>query len=145
MVEFAMVVGAFLLILFAAVSAAFHAIQRAMAETAAAAGVQVAASADPNDQAQPYLAGAYGATAPLLRTVMFGTSVVPGPPGQQCAPAGSNGPGVLEVCAWIDPARPDMVGETVRGTPAFLIPFLANRIPWDIDVTLETHRVGYRA
>lgn len=140
-----MVVFAFLLILFAAVAAAFHALQRAMAETAAAAGVQVAASADPNNQALPDLAGAYPTTAPLLRTIMFGTSIVPGQPGQQCGAPGSQAVGTLEVCAWIDPARPDMVGETVRGTPAFLIPFLANKVPWDIDITLETHRVGYRA
>src|SRR5256885_8304853 len=47
MVEFAVVVGWFLFVLFAAVSAAFHSIQRAMAETAAGAGVQLAASASP--------------------------------------------------------------------------------------------------
>jgi hypothetical protein len=53
LVEFAVVVGVFLLVLFAAVSAAFHSIQRAMVETAAATGVQIAASGSPNALATP--------------------------------------------------------------------------------------------
>lgn len=141
MVEFAMVVGWFLLILFATLSAAFHSVQRAMAETAAATGIQIAASALPTDPTKPDLAGAMAPSEQLLRAVMFGTSIQR-LPAQPCASLTSIPPSTLQICTYsVGPAR---VGETVRGHPAYLVPFLAQWLPWSIDVTLEMHVVGYQ-
>src|SRR5207302_6811069 len=86
MVEFAMVVAAFVLVTFAAVSAAFHAIQRAMAETAAASGVQIAAGGSAADPRLPSLGSpeAFDATRNLLRPVAFGTAIAQGPASAAC-------------------------------------------------------------
>ena len=70
MVEFAMVVWVFLLLMFGALSAALHSLQREVAETAASIGVQVAASADPQHPDQPNLQGAYGPTVAVLQPVL---------------------------------------------------------------------------
>lgn len=140
MVEFAMVVVAFLLVTFAAVSGAFHAIQRAMAETAAAAGVQVAASGSPTDPDTPFLAGAYAPTRDLLRSVLFGTAIVQVPAGQPCAGMDGIADGTIQVCAYQDG---ELVAETVRGHPRFPIPWIARFLPWSIDVTVEMHQVAY--
>jgi len=134
-----MVVAAFLLVTFAAVSAAFHSIQRAMAETAAAAGVQIAASGSPGDASAPYLAGAFQPTQGLMQSVMFGTSIVPGPPGQNCDPSIPDA--TLEVCVYPDG---NLVAETVRGRPGFPIPWITHYLPWSIDVTVEMHAVSYQ-
>jgi hypothetical protein len=141
MVEFAMVVGAFLLVTFAAVSAAFHSIQRAMAETAAAAGVQIAASGSPGSPSLPDLAGAFQPTDDLLKPVMFGTAVVQVPPGRQCGPMSQISDGTLQVCEYPDGT---LVAETVRGHPAFPIPWITQYLPWSIDVTVEMHQVSYQ-
>jgi Flp pilus assembly protein TadG len=141
MVEFAMVVAAFLLVTFAAVSAAFHAIQRAMAETAAAAGVQIAASGSPTNPDKPYLAGAFQPTHDLLRSVMFQTAIVQVPPGQQCAGSGQIPQATLQVCSYVDGP---LVAETIRGHPNFPIPWITQFLPWDIDVTVEMHAVSYQ-
>ena len=141
MVEFALVAGAFVIILFAAISAAFHSLQRAMAETAAASGVQVAASAVAGDPTQADLAGAVAPTEQLLRSVMFSTTL-DGRPGQQCLPMDRIPQGTLEVCTY--PAGPGLVGETVRGHPAYVVPFLAQLLPWSVDVTLVMHQVSYQ-
>jgi hypothetical protein len=145
---------AFLLALFGAVSAAFHSVQRAMAETAAATGVQVAAGGTPLSPGQPDLAGAIDPTEAVLRPVLWGTRVtVPEnwaaqPQGQPCAPLQSIPQDTLQVCVW-RPAdtggQTGMVAETVRGHPAYVVPFLAQLLPWSIDVTVETHEVSYQA
>jgi len=139
MVEFAMVVASFLLVTFAAVSAAFHSIQRAMAETAAAAGVQVAASGTPGNPNTPYLTGAYDPTKNLLQSVMFGTTIEQGPPSASC------GQGIpdatIQVCVYPDG---NLVAETVRGRPGFPIPWIDQFLPWTIDVTVEMHQVSYQ-
>jgi hypothetical protein len=141
MVEFAMVVAAFLLVTFAAVSGAFHSIQRAMAETAAAAGVQVAASGSPADPNTPFLAGAFQPTRDLLRSVMFETAIVQVPPGQPCGGMDQIAQATLEVCAYPDG---NLVAETVRGHPSFPIPWVTRFLPWSIDVTVEMHQVSYQ-
>jgi hypothetical protein len=139
MVEFAMVVASFVLVTFAAVSAAFHSIQRAMAETAAASGVQVAASGTPGDPNTPDLTGAYAPTKKLLESVMFGTTIEPGPSSPSC------GQGIpdatLQVCVYPDG---DLVAETIRGRPGFPIPWIDQVLPWNIDVTVEMHQVSYQ-
>ena len=136
-----MVVAAFLLVTFAAVSAAFHAIQRAMAETAAAAGVQIAASGSPANPDQPYLAGAFQPTHDLLQSVMFQTAIVQVPPGQPCGAKDQIPQATLQVCAYPDGA---LVAETIRGHPNFPIPWITQLLPWDIDVTVEMHEVSYQ-
>src|SRR2546421_925824 len=78
MVEFAMVVGVFLLVVFVAVSAALHSVQRASGETAAAAGVQLAASGSANDPATPAYGASYGPTRQLLQAVMWDTTITQG-------------------------------------------------------------------
>ena len=139
MVEFALVVGAFLLVTFAAVSAAFHSIQRAMAETAAAAGVQVAASGTPGSPSVPYLSGAFRPTDDLLKSVMFGTAIVQVPAGQQCPQAVPDA--TIDVCVYPDG---NLVAETIRGHPAFPVPLITQWLPWSIDVTVEMHAVSYQ-
>ena len=141
LVEFAVVVGIFLLVLFAAVSAAFHSIQREMAETAAATGVQIAASGSPNALATPDLRGAMGPSSQLLRSVMFATSIRQ-LPGRSCDSVSSIPQATLEVCTW--QITPTQVAETVRGTPAYVFPGLARWLPWSIDITLEMHQVTYQ-
>lgn len=136
-----MVVAAFLLVTFAAVSAAFHAIQRAMAETAAAAGVQIAASGSPATPDAPFLAGAFQPTRDLLHSVMFQTAIVQVPPGQQCAGSGQIPQATLQVCSYVDGP---LVAETIRGHPNFPIPWITQFLPWDIDVTVEMHAVSYQ-
>jgi hypothetical protein len=137
-----MVVGAFLLVLFAAVSAAFHSVQRAMAETAAAAGVQIAASGSAADLGAPAFQTSYQPTHDLLQPVMWGTNIVEGAPGQPCPNLASIPNGTLMVCAYPDGA---LVAERVVGRPAYLIPFLAGVLPWSIDATVEMHRVSFQS
>jgi len=135
-----MVVASFVLVTFAAVSAAFHSIQRAMAETAAASGVQVAASGTPGDPNTPYLAGAYAPTKNLLDSVMFGTTIEQGTGNQ--ASCGQGLPdATIQVCAYPDGA---LVGETIRGRPGFPIPWIDQLLPWKVDVTVEMHQVSYQ-
>jgi hypothetical protein len=141
MVEFALVVGAFLLVTFAAVSAAFHSIQRAMAETAAAAGVQVAAGGSPTDPNAPFLTGGFQPTATLLQPVMFGTTIDHVQGNQQCGAMDQIGDGHLQVCVYPDGA---LVAETVRGHPSFPVPWITRYLPWSIDVTVEMHQVSYQ-
>ena len=134
-----MVVAAFLLVTFAAVSAAFHSIQRAMAETAAATGVQVAASGTPGDPNTPFLTGAYDPTRSLLTSVMFGTTIEPGNGGPSCGQGIPDA--ILQVCVYPDG---NLVAETIRGRPGFPIPWIDRILPWSIDVTVEMHEVSYQ-
>ena len=134
-----MVVASFLLVTFAAVSAAFHSIQRAMAETAAAAGVQIAASGTPGNPNTPDLTGAYDPTKNLLQSVMFGTTIEQGPPSPSCGQGLPDG--TLQVCVYTDG---NLVAETIRGRPGFPIPWIDQFLPWNIDVTVEMHQVSYQ-
>jgi hypothetical protein len=140
MVEFAMVVAAFLLVTFAAVAAAFHSIQRAMAETAAAAGVQVAAGGTPGRPDAPNMAGAFPATVQLLQPVLFGTTVVPGRVGSNCDDAPISN-GTLYVCTYQDGA---LIAERIKGQPGFPIAWVVDHLGWTIDVTVEMHEVSYQ-
>jgi hypothetical protein len=112
-----------------------------MAETAAAAGVQVAASGAPGNPGQTFLGGGYQTTHDLLQSVMFGTTIDPPIVGQPCGSLGSIGDGHLQVCTYPDGA---LVAETIRGHPAFPIAWVAQHLPWTIDVTVEMHAVSYQ-
>jgi len=141
-----MVVGVFLLVVFAAVSAAFHSVQRATAETAAAAGVQLAASGSANDPAAPAYGASFGPTRDLLDAVMWDTTITPGTQAE-CAAYGAavsqHGltDGSLKVCAYQDGP---LVAERVVGVPRYILPFVAQYVPWSIDVTVEMHQVSYQ-
>jgi Flp pilus assembly protein TadG len=141
MVEFAMVVWVFLLLLFGAISAALHSLQREVAETAAAIGVQAAASANPNHPEQPNLQAAYVPTMAVLRPVMFSTAVHPLAAGTKCPDPANVSPGNVYVCVYLDQ---NLVVERVSGRPAYVIPFLAQLLNWSIDVTLGVHQVTYQ-
>jgi hypothetical protein len=138
-----MVVGFFVLALFAALSAAMHSIQRSMAETAAAAGVQVAASGTAGGPtnaglAQADIAAAYQPTANLLRAVMWGTTVQQGCPSS----AGAAGAGNIDVCVFRDPANANLIAERVVGQPAMLVPLLPWN--WSVDAQVEMRQVTYQ-
>src|SRR4030088_2229115 len=75
MVEFAMVIGVFLMALFGAVSASLYTVQRSAAVTAVAAGARAAASAQPGDPNSPDLAAAGDAVRRVTAQSMFGTNV----------------------------------------------------------------------
>ena len=142
MVEFSLVVGAFLIVLFAAVSAAIHSIQRAAAETAAAAGVQLAASGSAANPQTPVYGASFGPTRDLLKSVMFDTAIVPGPQGASCdSYAQHMQDGTLMVCAYPDGP---LVAERVVGIPSYIIPFIGRYVHWTIDVTVEMHQVSYQ-
>jgi Flp pilus assembly protein TadG len=141
MVEFAMVIWVFLLLMFGAISAALHSLQREVAETAAAVGVQAAASADPNHPEQPNLQAGYNPTVAVLQPVMFSTTVQQLPRGNRCDNPNAIAPGNVEVCVYQDQ---NLVVERVSGRPAYVIPFVAQWLNWSIDVTLGVHQVTYQ-
>jgi hypothetical protein len=141
MVEFAMVVWVFLLLMFGAVSAALHSLQREVVETAASVGVQAAASADPNQPDQPNLRAGYAPTLAVLQPVMFSTTVHQLPPRTRCPDPANVPPGDVYVCVYQDQ---NLVVERVSGKPAYVIPFLAQWLNWSIDVTLGVHQVTYQ-
>jgi Flp pilus assembly protein TadG len=141
MVEFAMVVWVFLLLMFGAISAALHSLQREVAETAASVGVQAAASADPTQPSQPNLKAGFKPTQTILQPVMFDTAVHPLAAGTKCPDAANVSPGNVYVCVYLDQ---NLVVERVSGKPAYVIPFLAQWLNWSIDVTLGVHQVTYQ-
>jgi Flp pilus assembly protein TadG len=145
MVEFAMVVWVFLLLMFGAISAALHSLQREVAETAASVGVQAAASADPNQPDQPNLQAGYAPTVAVLQPVMFNTTVQQLPRGSRCNNPNAIAPGNVEVCVYQDQFQGrTLVVERISGRPAYVIPFLAQWLNWSIDVTLGVHQVTYQ-
>jgi hypothetical protein len=141
MVEFAMVVWVFLLLMFGAISAALHSLQREVAETAAAIGVQAAASADPKQPNQPNLQAGFKPTQAVLQPVMFDTAVHALPARTRCPDPANVSPGNIYVCVYLDQ---NLVVERVSGKPAYVIPFLAQWLNWSIDVTLGVHQVTYQ-
>jgi Flp pilus assembly protein TadG len=139
LVEFAIVIWWFLLLLFGAVAAALHSLQREVAETAASVGVQAAASADRADPANPNLGAAYAPTHRIMQPVMFGTTIVDKPVGSQCDPPGTAG--TLEVCVY---QNGNLVVERVSGRPQYVIPYLAQWLNFSIDITLGVRQVTYQ-
>lgn len=142
LVEFALTIGSFLLVLFGALSTALYAVQRSAAVTAAAAGVRAAASAQSSSASDVDLAAAGPLVSSRLRPVLFGTTLVEEAPGTACDPLDAIPRGHLEVCATLDPADSSMVLVVVRGKPLDLIPLLP--LPWSIDAPAEFHRVTFQ-
>ncbi|HXZ99805.1 MAG TPA: TadE family protein [Candidatus Binatia bacterium] len=114
-VEFALVFGLFLVMLFAIVDAWIWTIESNAADAAVEQGIGVALAAPPGSptSTQGDVAGVYQSTLPLLRQPMFGTSVDPwkpplGWPAGTCPDsdyvADHQGVGHVDVCAAEDGA-----------------------------------------
>lgn len=142
LVEFALTITSFLLVLFGALSTALYAVQRSAAVTAAAAGVRTAASAQSTSANDADLASAVPQVRSRLQPVLFGTTIADVPPGTPCDPLDAIPEGVLQVCATLDPADTSMVLVVVRGKPRSLLPLVP--LPWTIDAPAEMHRVTFQ-
>jgi hypothetical protein len=140
MVEFAMVVGAFLLLLLGAVTASVYTVQRAAAVTAVAAGAQVAASGTPGaaGAARPDLAGALTVVARVVSPVLRGTRLRSLPPGRPCPELATVPRGQVDLCAT---TAGGMVTVRLRGTPADSISFPG--LDWSLDLMAEVHVVTF--
>lgn len=141
LVEFALTIGSFLLVLFGALSTGLYAVQRSAAVTAAAAGVRAAASARSDSATDPDLASAAPLVTEKLQPVLFGSTLTAKPPGTPCDPLAAMSPGQMQVCAQLDPADDSMVLVIVRGKPLDLVPLVP--LPWTIDAPAEIHRVTF--
>ena len=145
MVEFAMVVGLFLLCLVGAMSAAIYTVQRSAAVTGVTAGARIAAggSAGPDAFAAanaPDLAGAPPAVARIVAPVMFGTDVRQLDPDRDCPPPGAIPNGEVDVCAV---RSGGMVTVRLRGRPATAVPIPG--LDWSLDLAAEVHAVTFAA
>lgn len=139
LIEFALTIGAFLIVLFGALSTALYAVQRSAAVTAAAAGARAAASAQPANANLPDLPAAAPVVTSRMSAVLFGTTLTPLPAGQSCDALSAIPAGRLEVCS--TRADADMVLVVVRGKPLDLVPFVP--LPWTIDAEAEIHQVTF--
>src|SRR5215470_18042648 len=101
MVEFAMVVGLFLVCLLGAMSASLYTVQRAAAVTGVAAGARVAAggTAGPLGANTPDLAGALPAVARIVTPVLVGTRIRQLLPGRDCPVIAAIPSGEVDICA----------------------------------------------
>ena len=141
LIEFALTILAFLLVLFGALSSALYAVQRSAAVTAAAAGVRAAASARADSPNDADLAAAAPIVTDRMSPVLFGTTLTAKDTGVACSALGDIQPGRLEVCSTLDPGDPEMVLVIVRGKPRNLLPLVP--LPWTIDAPAEIHRVTF--
>ena len=140
LVEFALTIASFLLVLFGALSTALYAVQRSAAVTAAAAGVRAAASAQEDSANDPDLAAAGPLVSGRMRPVLFGSTLVVLPALTPCDDLGSIAEGHLEVCTTSLPG--DMVRVQVRGRPLNLLPLVP--LPWTINASAEMHKVTFQ-
>ncbi len=141
LIEFALTIGAFLIVLFGALSTALYAVQRSAAVTAAAAGARAAASAQPGNPNAVDLPAAGPAVTSRLSPVLFGSKLAVKPPGVPCDNLAVIQPGDLQLCAINDPADPGMVIVEVRGKPQPFVPLVP--LPWTIDAPAEVHAVTF--
>ena len=140
MVEFAMVIGLFLLCLLGAVSASIYTVQRAAAVTGVAAGARVAAGGTSGAAGAntPNLAGAIPAVARIVTPVFVGTRVRQLEPGTQCPAIGAIPSGQVDICA----ARSaSTVTVRLRGRPATAVPVPG--LDWSLDLVAEVHVVTF--
>lgn len=143
MVEFAMVIGLFLLCLLAAMSASVYTVQRAAAVTGVAAGARVAAGgtaapASPAGANEPDLAGAAPAVARIVTPVLFGTRIRQLQPDRDCPGLAAIPSGEVDICA----ARSaGAVTVRLRGRPATALPIPG--LDWPLDLAAEVHAVTF--
>jgi hypothetical protein len=140
MVEFAMVVGLFLVCLLGAMSASIYTVQRSAAVTGVAAGARVAAGGTPGPQGAntPDLAGATPAVARVVAPVMFGTRVRQLEPARDCPAAGAIPRGEVDICAVQSGGE---VTVRLRGRPAAAVPIPG--LDWSLDLAAEVHVVTF--
>lgn len=143
-IEFALVVGSFLTLLFGALSVGLFAVQRSAAVTAVAAGARAAGSSSatlPGDPNQPDLEAASKIIRSQLAPVLFGSSLTVKPAGVDCDPLQAIPYGRIEVCSRVAADDSTMVLVTVRGAPQNLFPVIPS--PWTLDAEAEFHRVTF--
>ena len=142
MVEFAMVVGVFLVLLLGGVSASVYTVQRSSAVTAVAAGARVAAGGTPTaaGASTPDLAGATPAVARVVAPVLVGTRLNQLAPPSDCRDLRDIPRGQVDICAT---TAGDAVTIRLRGRPAgsLTVPGL----DWSLDVDAVVHAVTFAA
>ena len=140
MVEFAMVIGLFLLCLLGAMSASIYAVQRSAAVTGVAAGARFAAggTAGPAGANTPNLAGAMPAVARIVTPVLVGTRIRQLQPDRDCPPPGAIPNGEVDICA---AESGGTVTIRLRGRPATAVPIPG--LDWSLDLMAEFHAVTF--
>ena len=140
MVEFAIVMGFFLLCLLGAMSASIYTVQRAAAVTGVAAGARVAAggTAGPAGANTPNLMGALPAVARVVTPVLFGTRVRQLQPDRACPDLGAIPAGEVDICA---AQAAGTVTVRLRGRPAASVPIPG--LDWSLDLAAEVHSVTF--
>lgn len=142
LVEFAMVVGLFLMCLLGATSASVYTIQRSAAVTGVAAGARVAAGGTLGSVGAntPNLAGATPAVARIVSPVLIGTHIRQIEPARDCPPWSAIPPGEIDICA-VQTAG--VVTVRLRGRPATAISIPG--LDWSLDLAAEVHAVTFSA
>jgi Flp pilus assembly pilin Flp len=140
MVEFAMVIGLFLLCLLGAMSASLYTVQRAAAVTGVAAGARVAAGGTPGPAGAntPNPAGAMPAVARVVTPVLVGTRIRQLQPDRACPGLSTIPSGEVDICA-LQSAGTVMV--RLRGRPATTVPIPG--LDWSLDLVAEVHAVTF--
>jgi hypothetical protein len=149
LVEFSLVVGAFLVVLLGAVSASIYTVERIAAVTAVAAGARAAATAasasNPN---APDLQAAQPAIQSVAGNAMFGTNILYSYVGAGATCPVPGGQGTVRVCIGPahDPNDPpgvnDMVAVHMVGAPRNPVPTFGI-FSWSIDVEVQVHQVTF--
>jgi hypothetical protein len=140
-VEFAMVIGVFLLLLLGGVSASLYTVERGAAVTAVTAGARVAAGAAPGDPNTPNVEAAAAEVAKLARPGLFGTRINQLPGGASCRPPAALPNGQVDVCAHLD--QDGLVDVELKGRPANPVP-TAFGFDWTLDVGAEIEPVTFK-
>jgi hypothetical protein len=142
LVEFAMTIAVFLLLIFGAVTASVYTVERGAAVTGVAAGARVAVGGTGGRAGEntPNLAGAIPAVVRVTRPLLFATAIDQLPPGQPCPTSvGSVPPGHVEVCAT---QAGSLVTVRLEGWPGGLGPATWG-LEWPLDVSAEVHTVTF--
>jgi len=142
LVEFAMTIAVFLVLVLGAVTASVYTVERGAAVTGVAAGARVAVggSGGPSGENTPNLTGALPAVVQVTRPLLFGTTIDQLPPGQPCPADVSSVPrGQVEVCAT---RSGSLVTVRLEGWPAGLGP-AAWGLEWPLDVSAQVHTVTF--
>jgi Flp pilus assembly protein TadG len=139
MVEFAMVIGVFLLALLGAVSAGLYTIERSAAVTAVAAGARAAASAQPGNPNQPDLQAGRDVTQRIAQQSMLGTRVFTA---GSCPASGAGmTSGSVVACSFV--SSPGMVTVAIVGKPVNPVPITFG-FNWTLDITATAHEVTFQ-
>jgi hypothetical protein len=138
LVEFAMTIGIFLLVLLGAVAASLYTVERAAAVTAVAAGARVAVggSSQAGGENAPDLGDAGYAVQRVAGRLLFGTQVDVLTGGRPCDGLDQVPHGQVQVCST---QNGDQVTVRLRGWPGGLGP----EVGWPLDVSAEVHTLTF--